>query len=128
MGKYSEAIRELGRTCALYGYPQIQTRLDHAYARSGYTGAMKQLAQEIEQLQDSKQAYMPVYLATVYAKYGEIDRAFYWLEQGYKFRNRFGLGTNLGHWLIAEPWPQKMREDPRYSDLLHRVGLPPSAN
>jgi len=127
-GMYSESIRELGRACALYGHPEIQTRLDRAYRRSGYRGALKQWAKEIEQLQDTKQAYMPVYLATVYAKYGEIDRAFYWLEQGYRFRNNFGLGTNLANWLKAEPWPKAMLNDPRYSDLLRRVGFPPSAN
>lgn len=35
-GMHKEAIEELGRTCTLYGYPKIATRLDRAFTASGY--------------------------------------------------------------------------------------------
>jgi len=55
-GRYKEAIAELGRTCVLYGHPEIATRLEHAFDVSGYQGAIRQWAHEIEHLQATKQA------------------------------------------------------------------------
>jgi TolB-like protein/DNA-binding winged helix-turn-helix (wHTH) protein/Tfp pilus assembly protein PilF len=123
-GMYQEAIEELGRTCVLYGYPEIATRLDRAFAASGYHGALRQWAQEIEHLQATKQVYFPAYLASVYGRLGDKDRAFYWLEEAYKHPGLSGLGTDLIHWLKSDPGLELIRSDPRYLDLLRRVGLP----
>jgi TolB-like protein/DNA-binding winged helix-turn-helix (wHTH) protein/tetratricopeptide (TPR) repeat protein len=124
-GMYKEAIEELGRTCTLYGYPEIAIRLDRAFATSGYQGALRQWAQEIEHLQATKQVYFPAYLASVYGRLGDKDRAFYWLEEAYRHPGLPGLGTDLIHWLKADPALELIRSDPRYFDLLHRVGLTP---
>jgi TolB-like protein/DNA-binding winged helix-turn-helix (wHTH) protein/tetratricopeptide (TPR) repeat protein len=122
-GMYKEAIEELGRTASLYGYPEIEPRLRHAFAISGYRGALNTWAQELEHLQVSKEVYMPAYLGTVYAKLGETNHAFYWLEEAYKFRNGAGLGTDLITFM-KDPALQSVRTDPRYLDLLRRTGLP----
>jgi TolB-like protein/tetratricopeptide (TPR) repeat protein len=123
-GMYKEAIEELGRTCTLYGYPKITTRLDREFAASGYQGAMRQWAQEIERLQATNQVYFPAYLASVYGRLGDKERAFYWLEEAYKHPELTGIGTDLIHWLKADPGLALIRKDPRYFDLLRRVGLP----
>jgi TolB-like protein/DNA-binding winged helix-turn-helix (wHTH) protein/Tfp pilus assembly protein PilF len=123
-GMYKEAIEELGRTCTLYGYPEIATRLDRAFAASGYQGALRQWAQEIEHLQATKQVYFPTYLASVYGRLGDKERAFYWLEEAYKHPELTGIGTDLIHWLKSDPGLELIRNDPRYFDLLRRVGLP----
>jgi TolB-like protein/DNA-binding winged helix-turn-helix (wHTH) protein/tetratricopeptide (TPR) repeat protein len=123
-GMYKEAIEELGRTCRLYGYPQIEIRLDRAYTTAGYRGALRRWAQEVEHLQATKQVYFPAYLAGVYGRLGDKDRAFYWLEEAYKHRGLPGVGTNLVHWLKTSPDLELIRNDPRYFDLLRRVGLP----
>jgi hypothetical protein len=41
--------------------------------------------------------------------------AFAWLEQGYKEH------SNILHWLKVHPY--FLRDDPRFKDLLRRVGL-----
>jgi TolB-like protein/DNA-binding winged helix-turn-helix (wHTH) protein/tetratricopeptide (TPR) repeat protein len=123
-GMHKEAIEELGRTCTLYGYPKIAARLDRAFTASGYQGAMQQWALEIEQLQATKQVYFPAYLASVYGRLGNKDRALYWLEEAYKHPEHTGIGTDLIHWLKTYPGLELIRNDPRYFDLLRRVGLP----
>lgn len=124
-GMYKEAIEELERTATLYGFPQSAARLHRAFAASGYRGALRRYAQEIERLQATKQMYMPAYLATVYARLGDNDRAFYWMEESYKLRAVHGRGSDLYHWLKTDPMLKSLRSDPRYFDLLRRVGLPP---
>jgi hypothetical protein len=53
----------------------------------------------------------------IYARLGENDKAFVWLEKAYDER---------AGWLIelkVEPAWEKMRSDARFQDLLRRVGL-----
>lgn len=122
-GMYKDAIEELGRTATLYGYPEIEAQLRRAFAISGYRGALKKWAEEIEHLQVSKEVYFPAYLGTVYAKLGDTNRAIYWLEEAYTLRNGSGLGTDLIVFM-KDPALQSVRADPRYLDLLRRTGLP----
>jgi TolB-like protein/DNA-binding winged helix-turn-helix (wHTH) protein/tetratricopeptide (TPR) repeat protein len=124
-GMYKEAIEELERTATLYGFPQTAARLHRAFAASGYRGALRQYAQEIERLQATKQMYMPAYLATVYARLGDNDHAFYWMGESYNLRAAHGRGSDLYNWLKTDPMLKSLRSDPRYFDLLRRVGLPP---
>jgi hypothetical protein len=57
-------------------------------------------------------------LAIVYPDLGEKDKAFFWLEKAYHGRE---------HDLVfSKVWPMfdSLRLDPRYKDLMRRVGLP----
>ena len=56
--------------------------------------------------------------ATVYASLGEKEKAFEWLEHGYRER----LFTIL--LLDADPGYAPLRGDPRFLTLRRRVGLP----
>jgi tetratricopeptide (TPR) repeat protein len=124
-GMYKEAIEELERVATLYGFPEVAAHLHRAFAASGYRGALRQFAQEIEHFQTTKRLYMPAYLATVYARLGDKEHAFYWLEESYRLRADSGRGSELYHWLKSDPMLKSLRTDPRYFDLLRRVGLPP---
>jgi hypothetical protein len=84
---------------------------------------MKKWAQELERLQVSKEVYLPAYLGTVYAKLGDTNRAFYWLEEAYKLRNASGLGSDLIVFM-NDPALRSMHTDPRYLALVRRTGLP----
>ena len=53
-------------------------------------------------------------------KLPESDEAFAWLERGY--RERDPLMTALEHHPIFD----RLRSDPRFQDLLHRIGFPES--
>ena len=85
---------------------------------------MREYAREQEHLHATKQLFTPVNVAATYAALGDKDRAFYWLEQGYKHRGSSGAGVplmDLNTYRGLDP----LRSDPRFADLLRRMGLPP---
>ena len=121
-GMYKDAIQHLERAVALVGFPEVAVNLDKAFALSGYRGAMREYARALEHLQATKQIFLPVNLAGVYATLGDKDRAFYWLERAYKYGP--GLGIRLWYmklYVALEP----LHSDPRFKSLVHRIGLPP---
>jgi hypothetical protein len=62
-------------------------------------------------------------LAQVYATLGDKDRAFYWLEE---YRQHLDLASaDPTLFFKTDPWFAPIRSDPRFSDFLRRVGLPP---
>src|SRR5262245_28806100 len=73
----------------------------------------------LEELQTtSKRKYVPAYLvARGYAGMGETDLVFEWLEKAYV--ERYGYLTYLN----VEPIFDDVRSDPRFVELVHRVGL-----
>lgn len=119
-GMYQEAVRELEQTTILFGLPTIADKIREAFATSGYKGAMRKLAEELER-PDTPQPFWPLNTAHYWASAGNKERAFYWLEQGYK---RKGIDSGFV-FLNRDPGLEPLRSDPRYKDLLRRVGLPP---
>ncbi len=65
-------------------------------------------------------AIHPVNVARVYAALGDADAAFEWLEKAYERRS---LGVTL---MRVEPGLDPLRADPRFQDLLRRIGFPES--
>jgi hypothetical protein len=59
-----------------------------------------------------------VEIADAYARLGDHDQAFVWLEKGYAERSSRIAGIN------TNPAFDGMRDDPRFKDLLRRIGLP----
>jgi len=59
----------------------------------------------------------PIYTAIAYTKLGESDKAFEFLERAFKQR----LSGMV--WLKVMPEFEGIRSDPRYQDLLSRIGL-----
>jgi hypothetical protein len=91
--------------------------LGHVYAVSGKKGEARTVLNELKQL--SGQEYVPAYgIALVYAGLGEKDQAFAWLEKAYE-EHAFKMA-----WLKVEPRWDSLRSDPRFADLLRRIGLP----
>ena len=54
-----------------------------------------------------------------YASLGENDEAFRWLEKAYTERDDWMIILKVDHRL------DPLHSDPRFQDLLHRVGFPP---
>lgn len=117
-----DAIKELERALALYGLTDAAARVPRVFAASGFRAAMLQWAKEIESLQAKKQFYIPVNLADAYAVLGDKDRAFYWLSQAIAHRDAIAAGEPAT-WLGTDPMLESLRADPRFKDLLHRIGL-----
>ena len=88
------------------------------YAASGKTAEARKVLEKMEQA--AKRTYInPVALAGPYAQLRDNDRALAWLEKEYETR-----GTGLTALKVDPSWDH-LRSDPRYQDLLRRVGFTP---
>ena len=118
-GKYDQAIAGFQNGIALKGSTELSflmSGLGHVYGVSGKKAEARALLDELKQM--SLQEYVPAEsIALVYAGLGEKDQAFAWLEKAYGERS-FGVA-----WLKVEPRWDSLRSDPRFADLLRRVGL-----
>lgn len=121
---HQDAIEEAQKTLTLYGYSETAAILHSSFATSGYNGALRALAKDVERLHVAKQIFTPVNLADVYATLGEKDRAFYWLEQAYAHRDMISWGEPLDY-IMVNPMIDPLRSDPRFKDLVRRMGLQP---
>ena len=62
-------------------------------------------------------SYVDFYqIATIYAGLGEKDEAVHWLEKAYEEH------SSSMPFLAVDPFRYGMRSDPRYTDLLRRMG------
>jgi len=120
---YQDAIQELEKALTAYGLSDSAAKIHHAFAISGYRAAMQQAAKQVEHLQAQNQLYLPVNLADFYAELGDNDRAFYWLEQAYLHRDMIAMGEGAT-FIGVDPMLVSLRSDPRFKDLVHRMGLP----
>jgi TolB-like protein len=123
-GAYKEWDQELGTSLTQAGVPEVASRIHRAFTSSGYRGALRQEAVEIERLYEKRQGYFPGILAEVYAILGDKDRAFYWLGQGCEHWHMASSDPILS-WLKVDPGFASLRSDPRYQNMLRCMGLPP---
>jgi TolB-like protein/DNA-binding winged helix-turn-helix (wHTH) protein/tetratricopeptide (TPR) repeat protein len=117
-----ESIQELGQCFSLLGQPEMAGNIQRAFEASGYHAAIRQWAKDMEHLQETHQAFLPANLAIAYTILGDKDRAFYWLEQAYDHRDLTSFDEGV-YYMGAEPMYDPLRSDPRFQDLLRRVGL-----
>jgi TolB-like protein/DNA-binding winged helix-turn-helix (wHTH) protein/tetratricopeptide (TPR) repeat protein len=122
-GMYKEFVQETSTSFTLFGMPEVANRLQRAYDESGYQGALRQWAKDLEHLAATKQVYLPGVLAQVYTALGDKDRAFYWLEQ-LRQHHDLALADPTGFFKI-DPWLAPLRSDPRFNDFLRRAGHSP---
>jgi len=112
-GMYPEAIQEQEKVRAYFkGAPNAG--LAHLYALTGRTPEARQILKELEK-EDGDPAWFLI--AGGYAALGDKNRAFNCLEKAYQERDFF-LPV-----LAVDPWMDPLRSDPRFYDLLHRMGL-----
>jgi serine/threonine protein kinase/tetratricopeptide (TPR) repeat protein len=118
MGCYELAIAEGEKAVKLSGgSPMMRAALAHTLASAGRTMEARQALDDLTTL--AKQKYVPPYfIAGIHLGLGENDRAIEYLEKSY---------AEHSHWLIylhMGPGMEGLRDDPRFQDLLRRVGLP----
>ena len=118
-GLQSEAIAEFQKAVELSGRERRPLRdLGYGYAIAGKHAEALSVLKELEQKYERHEA-IGQDLAAVYAGLGEKDQAFAWLEKD--FQGRSGLLA----WIRWTPAFESLRDDPRYADLLRRMGLRP---
>ena len=88
----------------------------HAYGTSGLHAAYEVMLKTT--LEQSRKRYIPPSsIAIWYSLLGDKDHAFEWLEKAFREKDSYLL------YLKVQPEFDGLRSDPRYADLLRRVGL-----
>jgi TolB-like protein/Flp pilus assembly protein TadD len=96
--------------------PAIVGLLIHAYAQAGRRADALHLLEKLRRRKLT--GYVPAAaLILAYLGLGEYDQAFLWLEEAYKEQ------SNILQFLKVHPFFDPVRDDPRFKDLLRRVGL-----
>ena len=96
--------------------PAVVGLLANAYAQAGRRRDALRLLEELKKRKQT--GYVPpAALVLAYLGLGDSDQAFVWLEQGYKEH------SNILQTLKVLPTFDPVRADPRFIDLVHRVGL-----
>ena len=87
------------------------------YAISDQRGEARKLLDELHE--EAKHQYVsPCYIARIYEGLGEKDQAFAWLEKAYAERD-----GNIADLKVNSEF-DRLHSDPRFADLLRRIGLP----
>ena len=114
--KPTEAIPVLEKLISLSGSPAATGVLIRAYAHAGRRHDALKLMDELEQR--SKTRYVPAgAFVNAYLGLDDREKAFYWLEKAFKEQ------SNILQFLKTHPYFDPIRGDPRFVDLLRRVGL-----
>ena len=116
-GMFDEAYAQYMKGLSGSGYESAKLEdLKKAFAKSGIKGFYQKLLEQ-EKVVPQTQQNRPE-IAELYARLGEKEAAFEWLEKAYAAHDdeMVRLKEQLGY--------DNLRSDPRYADLLRRVGLP----
>jgi tetratricopeptide (TPR) repeat protein len=114
-----EALAQYEKRMALEGAsPDWILSLHRAYQAQGWRGYFREvLARDLER---SKREYVvPSDIADTYALLGDKEQAFRYLDKAYAERDIWLA------WIKVEHDYDVLHSDPRYADLLRRMGLPP---
>jgi len=117
-GRGEEAARECEKVLAMgREVPLFNASVASVYAKIGKTTEARSILNEIEKAWKPGST-LSLYIASVHGRLGEKDQAFEWLEKAY--------GDHVGMMIHARTHPMfgELRDDPRFHDLLKRIGIP----
>ncbi len=116
-GMYSEAIAKFQKGKELSeGSPIMLMALGYAYAASGNRAEAHKMLTQLQRL--STQRYVPaLYFSAVYTGLGDKSQAFHWLEKAVEERSEQLV------YLKVEPMADGLRSDPRFREVLRRIGV-----
>jgi TolB-like protein len=116
LGRTEEAFREqlaFQEKCGVPCQWEVEA-LRRGWAEGGWERSWRAWLEKATDVE----AYSPYMIALRYTTIGETDEAFAWLERGYRDRDPF---MTL---LRVSPGLDPLRSDPRFDDLLRRIGFP----
>jgi TolB-like protein/DNA-binding winged helix-turn-helix (wHTH) protein/tetratricopeptide (TPR) repeat protein len=118
-GRFDEAIEALEKAVELsHGSSYADAALAHALAGSGNIDRANTILNQL--LEQQRTTYVsPIALAVASFGLNQRDQGFSYLNQALEERKGWFLG------LQVEPVMNPLRDDPRYLELVRRVGLPP---
>ena len=119
-GKYDLWLEEWEKAATLSNYSEdlaMVKAMKEDYAKSGLRGALLRSAEYQEE--ESKRQYVdPALIALTYAMLGDKDKAFAQLDKALAQKSVFLT------YIKVMPDYDSLRSDPRYAELLKRMGLP----
>jgi len=116
-GMHEEAITEAQKAASLSrGSTIMKAQLGYTFAVAGRRDEAENILSELKAL--AAQRYVSPYdIALIYVGLGDKEQAFAWLEKAYQEHARRLWALNVN------PSWDKLRSDPRFADLLRRIGL-----
>jgi len=114
-GQFPEALEELKKAGKFTAEPDAT--MGYIYGRMGRGADAHKVLKDL-QIQSKSVYIAPSNFVKVYIGLGDKEQAFAWLEKGYQ-QHDFWL-TFLTH----EPVYDSLRSDPRFQELVRRVGFP----
>ena len=115
---FAEAIAEFRRVIRIAGRaPFWLAGLGHAYGVAGRKGKAREILRELQLLRSKRSSVSSFDVAWVKLGLNEIDATFEWMERALEERC-----SPLVYQKI-EPGLDILRPDPRFQDLLRRIGL-----
>src|SRR6201993_3074678 len=114
---YEEAVAELKKATQLSGNsPTCIANLARAYVASGKRSEAVKLLSDLKKRSNAAYSNAPE-IAIIYVSLGDKDQAMNWLEKGYE--ERFNPGV------LLRPGFDPVRSEPRFEELVRRIGLSP---
>src|SRR6266446_451296 len=114
--KHDEAIAEFRRAIELSGgNTTFESNLANAYAVSGRKEEAMKIVKDLES-RHSQGSSTDASIALIYVGLGDNDRAMTWLNKAYQAR--------FNPSILMRPVFDPLRSDPRFQDLLRRIGIP----
>jgi hypothetical protein len=115
-GNYDKYVESVERILQIEGHPEVAAAFKQAYESGGIKGTDRfDIAQHSD---PSKAGYNPWDVALDYEELGDQNNAFLWLEKAYQ--------QHAGNLIFLKVVPDfdTLRSDPRYADLVKRIGFP----
>src|SRR5437667_1499389 len=119
-GMEKETIEAFQKFITTSGNAELASEMGQAYARSGFRMAMRkfwQTALDIDLESARRGETSPFIIAGLYSLLGNKEQALSWLEKAYTNHSSKMLD------LKVDPDFDNLREDPRFVELVQRVGL-----
>ena len=111
-----EAVAELQKAVQLSGgSPTCIANLARAYVASGKRSEAEMLLSDLKRRSNPSHS-LASEIAVIYVALGDTDQAITWLKKGYE--ERFNPGV------LLRPGFDPLRSDPRFKELVRRIGLP----
>ncbi len=99
--------------------PRDLGNLAIAYYNTDQNSKSNDILEELKQMSQGSSVGSPAfYIAMLYAQMREIDTAFKWLDKAYQEHE-----VEM-YWLKVEPPFEPLRSDPRWQEMLDKVGFP----
>jgi predicted Zn-dependent protease len=116
-GKTKESMEELAETLRIEGHEDFAAQVREAFAARGNRGVQEWRLADLKN--SARHRYVsPLEFAFAYARLGQKDEAFRWLDKAYDGHAPWLI------WIHRHSDIDSLRGAPRYEALVKRVGLP----